>query len=204
MILPAPLDNNIRNLPSSKDFTQAAIKKALQRTAMDHWTFRYMLPALAGTALVGVLFGFSFPVFVAMLGIVGGSAATFLYKTMFNNDAFSIDYIAKLHKIIDDYTVEKRDNLKEELNCLGQKHAALQLEQFDLKLETMVDVLNQKFEKSQLTYQRYYSIAKEVYLSGIDNLNNIVIASKTMKSIDLTYIQYSLQEIEKKIKAIWL
>ncbi len=200
MTLPAKVENHLGYMPTSRDFTPAAIKKALLGTAFEHWSFRYALPALAGTGIIGALFGFSFPVFLAMLGIVGGSASGFIVNTLFRGSKFESQYINYLHRLIDEHTAEKRKNLKEDLVTLGEKRAALQLSQFDQKFEILVEVLNQKFDESQLTYQRYYGIAKEVYLSGIDNLNNIVLALKTMKSIDLNYIDFSLKEIEKKDK----
>jgi hypothetical protein len=200
MTLTATTEETKGFTPTSKDFTQTAIKKALLGTALEHWSFRYSLPALAGTGIVGALFGFSYPVFLVMLGIFGSSAAGFVVNTLFKGPKFETQYVNYLHRLIDEHTAEKRKNLKEHLNTFGEKRAVLQLDQFDKKFEVLVEVLNQKFETTQLTYQRYYGIAKEVYLSGIDNLNNIVISIKTMKSIDLDYINFSLSEIEKKDK----
>lgn len=185
-------------IPTSQDFTQKAIKKALMDTALDHWSFRYSLPAIAGTGIVGALFGFSYPIFLVMLGILGGTASSFVYNTLFRGQTFEKEYVENLHKIIDKHTEEKRKNLKEDLLEFKNLHGARQLEQFDQKFEVLVEVLNQKFDSSQLTYQRYYGIAKEVYLSGIDNLNRIMIASKTMNSIDLDYIDTTLKEVSRK------
>lgn len=187
-------------LPTSKDFTQGAIKKALINTALEHWTFRYSLPAIAGIVIIGALFGFTYLVFLTMLGIAAVSVGFFVINTLFKGPTFEKQYIEYLHRIMDEHTHEKLKHLKEDLLELGSKHAALQLDQFLQKFTILVEVLNQKFDESQLTYQRYYSIAKEVYLSGIDNLNHIVISLKTLKSIDLNYISASLKEIEKKDK----
>ncbi|MCK9206630.1 MAG: hypothetical protein M0P66_05915 [Salinivirgaceae bacterium] len=192
------MENTKDKIPTSQDFTQKAIKKALMDTALDHWSFRYSLPAIAGTGIVGALFGFSYPIFLVMLGILGGSASSFAYNTLFKGQTFEKKYVGNLHKIIDKHTEEKRKNLKEDLLEFKNLHGARQLEQFDQKFEVLVEVLNQKFDSSQLTYQRYYGIAKEVYLSGIDNLNRIMIASKTMNSIDLDYIDITLKEVSKK------
>ncbi|HAZ03593.1 MAG: hypothetical protein A2W95_02695 [Bacteroidetes bacterium GWA2_40_14] len=192
------MEDTKNKIPTSQDFTQKAIKKALMDTALDHWSFRYSLPAIAGTGIVGALFGFSYPIFLVMLGILGGSASSFVYNTLFKGQTFEKKYVENLHKIIDKHTEEKRKNLKEDLLEFKNLHGARQLEQFDQKFEVLVEVLNQKFDSSQLTYQRYYGISKEVYLSGIDNLNRIMIASKTMNSIDLDYIDTTLKEVSKK------
>ncbi|MCK7532840.1 MAG: hypothetical protein MZV63_18290 [Marinilabiliales bacterium] len=60
-----------------------------------------------------------------------------------------------------------------------------------------IEILNVKFpDKNQLTYNRYYTIAQEVFLSGIDNLNEVLLIHKTLDAIDMDYIERSLQRLE--------
>ena len=62
-----------------------------------------------------------------------------------------------------------------------------------------IEILDLKFpDKNQLTYNRYYTIAQEVFLSGIDNLNEVLLIHKTLDAIDMDYIDRSLQRIKDR------
>jgi hypothetical protein len=51
-------------------------------------------------------------------------------------------------------------------------------------------------DKNQLTYNRYYTVAQEVFLSGIDNLNEVLLIHKTLDAIDPEYIERSLKRLQ--------
>lgn len=187
-------------IPISNDFRPAAIKNALFKNSINHWSSRYFAPALLGTAVFGAFFGFSYELFLVMLGITGFSSSMFVYNQNIKADAFKQHYIKNLIELQEKSTQQKLENLKENLVKNNLTHSARQLDQFKQKFETIIEILNTKFDQTQLTYSRYYGIAQEVYLSGLDNLNDILIAKKTMNSIDLDYISLRLSELESKDK----
>jgi hypothetical protein len=193
------LDNVIINKePTSSDFTQKAINKALLNYSFGHWTFRYSIPIIFGAVVFGLFFGFSYNLFLAIIAIIGISALALIVNLYFRADIFRKRYIDFLMEKLSVIAEKKLHNLKEDLITFKHEHGAKQLGQFKLKFDALRDILKSKFDAGQLTYNRYYTIAQEVYLAGIDNLNDVVIALKTLKSIDLKYIDTRLAELKKK------
>jgi hypothetical protein len=193
------LDNVIINKePTSSDFTQNAISKALINYTFGHWSFRYAIPLIFGTLVFGLFFGFTYHLFLGILTIIGIAAFSLIYNLFFRAEKFRKKYLDFLMEKLADIAEKKLYNLKEDLLNYKHEHGAKQLDQFKLKFDVLLDILKSKFDASQLTYNRYYSIAQEVYLAGIDNLNDIVLALKAMNSIDLKYIEDRLSELKKK------
>ena len=52
------------------------------------------------------------------------------------------------------------------------------------KFDNLVEILGDKLDPREMTYNRYYSLAKEVLMSGIDNLSAILLALKSIREID--------------------
>lgn len=194
---------NLKNInpvrvPTSSDFTQASLNKKLFQYSIAHWSFRYTIPFILGAIVFGVLFSFSYELFLTILFIFGFGCAAFIFNVFFKGDKIKKKYTELLLKLLEEQTEQKLKNLENNLLSFKQTHGAKQLEQFRQKFEILVDILKYKFDVSQLTYNRYYSIAREVYLSGIDNLNDLVIALKTLDSIDLEYINDRLKSLKDK------
>jgi hypothetical protein len=193
------LDNVVINKePTSSDFTQKAISKALLNYSFGHWSFRYSIPLILGTLVFGLFFGFSYSLYLCILAILGLTAFSLIRNLFFRADSFRKNYLDLLLERLTSVAEKKLFNLKDDLTKYKHEHGAKQLEQFKRKFETLVEILKSKFDAGQLTYNRYYSIAQEVYLAGIDNLNDVVIALKTMRSIDLKYIDTRISELNKK------
>lgn len=185
-------------LPTSTDFTESAMNRALSRFSFGHWSFRYSFPILLGIGVYGLLFGFSYNLFLLTLGVIGFAISYLIYNQTIRAGKFKREYTNLLLQALEEKTEQKLANLKESLVEHGLEHCANQLEQFKQKFEILVDILKTKFDPDQLTYSRYYSIAKEVFLSGIDNLTDILIAQKTLNAIDVEYINRRLKEIDSK------
>jgi len=188
----------IEKTPTSSDFTPQAVNKALFEYATNHWSLRYAIPLLLGTGLFGLLFGYSYILFLLILGIIGLTGIGFINNIYFKADKFKNNYTRDLLQKLEMLTEKKLKDLQKNLKEYKNNHGAKQLEQLRQKFDILNDILKSKFDVSQLTFDRYYSIAREVYLSGLDNLNDVVIAEKTLRSIDLDYIDERLKELGKE------
>lgn len=182
-------------VPTSADFTPKAINRALMEYANNHWLFRYSIPLFFGSILFSVLFGFSYAKFLVSIGLLGLAGFSWIINYYFSADKFKRKYLDHLNQIIADYTQAKLKNLKEDLNKFNDYVATKQLEQFIKKFEVLVDILKTKFDPDSLTFGRYFGIVQEVYLSGIDNLADILVAHKTVQSIDVNYINDRLNKL---------
>lgn len=184
-----------KKIPTSKDFAPMAIKKALFDFAVNHWLFRYSIPLLLGSIVFSALFGFSYFNFLIILGIFGLGVSSLIVNFFFRSDKFKVRYVEQLNALIEEHTKGKLKRLKDDLGKYQDTQAGKQLEQFIKKFDVLVDILKHKFDPDSLTFGRYVGIAQEVYLSGIDNLSDILLAHKTIKSIDKNYIHDRINAI---------
>jgi hypothetical protein len=184
--------------PRPEDFEEQAIIKALNKSIMDNW----FVGASIGAIPVGILTAFllgtgiGIPIIGGALLLGGGAWA---WKRFFKGDMFFNQYRDHLRQLLDEDTERRRNELQQSLDAYGNKHACEQLEQFQNKIKVFIEILDMKFpDKNQLTYNRYYTIAQEVFLSGIDNLNEVLLIHKTLDAIDMDYIERSLQRVENR------
>jgi hypothetical protein len=184
--------------PQIEDFEEKAIIKALNKSIMDNWFVGASIGAIPVGILTAILLGTG--VGVPIIGgaiLLGGG--TWAWKRYFKGDSFFDQYRDHLRQLLDEDTERRRNELQQSLDAYGNKHACEQLEQFQNKNKVFIEILNLKFpDKNQLTYNRYYTIAQEVFLSGIDNLNEVLLIHRTLDAIDLDYIDRSLQQLEKR------
>jgi len=184
--------------PKPEDFEEKAIISALNKSIMDNWFVGASIGAIPVGILTAILFGtgVGVPIIGGALLLGGG---TWAWKRFFRGDSFSESYRIHLRQLIDEDTERRRNELQKSLDAYGNRHAGEQLEQFQTKIKVFIEILDLKFpDKNQLTYNRYYTIAQEVFLSGIDNLNEVLLIHKTLDAIDIDYIERSLQRIEKR------
>ena len=184
--------------PRPEDFEEQAIIRALNRSIMDNW----FVGASIGAIPVGILTSFLLGTGVG-IPIIGGAlilgGGAWAWKRFFKGDKFFDQYRNHLRQLLDEDTERRRNKLQQSLDAYGNKHACEQLEQFQNKIKVFIEILDMKFpDKNQLTYNRYYTIAQEVFLSGIDNLNEVLLIHKTLDAIDINYIERSLMRIESR------
>jgi hypothetical protein len=184
--------------PGIEDFEEEAITKALNKSIMDNWFVGATIGAIPVGILTAILLGTG--VGVPIIGgaiLLGGG--TWAWKRFINGDKFFDQYRNHLRQLLDEDTERRRYELQQSLDAYGNRHACEQLEQFRNKIKVFIEILNVKFpDKNQLTYNRYYTIAQEVFLSGIDNLKEVLLIHKTLDAIDMDYIERSLQRLEKR------
>jgi len=184
--------------PGIEDFEEEAIIQALNKSIMDNWFVGATIGAIPVGILTAILLGTG--VGVPIIGgaiLLGGG--TWAWKRFINGDKFFVQYRNHLRQLLDEDTERRRYELQQSLDAYGNKHACEQLEQFQNKIKVFIEILDMKFpDKNQLTYNRYYTIAQEVFLSGIDNLNEVLLIHKTLDAIDMNYIERSLMRIESR------
>jgi hypothetical protein len=184
--------------PRVEDFEEKAIIRALNRSIMDNWFVGASIGAIPVGILTAILLGTG--VGVPIIGgaiLLGGG--TWAWKRFFKGDRFSDQYRDHLRHLLYEDTKRRRHELQQSLDAYGNKHACEQLEQFQNKIKVFIEILDIKFpDKNQLTYNRYYTIAQEVFLSGIDNLNEVLLIHKTLDAIDINYIERSLKRLEAR------
>lgn len=180
-------------VPTVHDFSPAAIKKALKRNARNHWGTRYSGVLLLLSILAGGLFGFSELIFFSIVGTVGIGCISWVYNYYIKAGNFELRYVERLRRALEQQTHRKRQRLKQDLVEVGCQEGARQLDQLWNKFDSLAELLADKLDTGELTYNRYYGIAQEVLLSGIDNLTAVVSALKSVSEIDVKHINQRLK-----------
>jgi hypothetical protein len=85
--------------------------------------------------------------------------------------------------------------LKAELDRLEDPRPAYQLQAIGEKRDNLTAILDERLKAGELTYSRYQSTAQQVYLAVIGNLREVSIARKSVRTIDVDYIDTRLGEL---------
>jgi len=185
------LQNRIR------DFSKSAISKANVSEALHHWTFRYSTAALIGSLIFGVIIGLSEPVFWFSLGTVVTTIASYAFHRYYKAGQFERMYVLTMNKQIEQETIAKRELLAEELTKHHCSEGAQQLEQLQADFDSLVELLETKLDRREITFQRYHGMIQEVYLSGIDNLRTILTTLMSVSEIDTDVLKAKIDKLKQ-------
>ncbi|MEE8434098.1 MAG: hypothetical protein V3S64_04845 [bacterium] len=96
---------------------------------------------------------------------------------------------------------EKLRLLEADLKEMGSTQGVTQLKFLREKFESLTDVLKRRLSAGELTYGRYLGTAEQVYLSAVDNLNDLTVSLKSVSSIHPGYINKRLKELGNSSEA---
>ncbi len=190
--------SNKKSLSNYQAFTPKSIKKALFNYSLNHWSFRYALASLISAIIATSIFGLNEVTFISLIGSATLSALAWVWNYFIKAGQFEEKYILKLRDAIHQKTAQRRNKLSKELVHLKEFKGYKQLEILEKKFLTLIEMLDKKFDRQELTYKRYFGIAQEVYLSAIDNLTTIVLAHKGIHHIQAKEIQARIDLMQKK------
>jgi hypothetical protein len=155
-------------------------------------------PAAAGVlGGLGAALLTSSPALVAGAAIGGGVAAVSLgVNYLLRHQHFASRYLESAHETLVAYRAAVLKDLEKDLRELGAREGRSQFERFGEKIKTFEEVLGDKLGKQELTYGRFLGIAEQVYLSGIDNLRQIVVSLRSLGTVDEKYIRQRIGILE--------
>lgn len=86
--------------------------------------------------------------------------------------------------------------LTAELDAIEDPQPAEQLAALRQKRQSLVKVLERRLDAGEITYARYLATSQQVYNSALHNLREVAVAHESISSIDETYIQRRLAELD--------
>jgi hypothetical protein len=86
--------------------------------------------------------------------------------------------------------------LRAELDALADTQPTEQLDALLQKRQSLINVLQRRLDAGEITYARYLSTSQQVFSSALDNLHEIALASESISTIDETYIDRRLAELD--------
>lgn len=169
------------------------IKKKLLKQSLGSAVVAYPAALTTLGLVAGGLFGFTG--IITGLIALGASVSIGGFTTL-----FALKREENIKKIMSQITQEMEQrrelivrDLKDNIAQFNLRKAEVQLESFQSHFATFVDVLDDRFHPTELTFLRYMNVAEQVYLSGMDNLRDAVISHKAVNATDI-------QELEARLK----
>jgi len=86
--------------------------------------------------------------------------------------------------------------LRAELDALVDTQPIEQLDALLSKRQSLINVLKRRLDAGELTYARYLSTSQQVFSSALDNLHEVADAYESISTIDETYIDRRLAELD--------
>lgn len=178
------------------DLSKRAVDMAVLAGSLQH-------PAVVYPAAAGVVGGLgaalitASPLMIAGAVVGGGVAALALgVNYLFRRDYFASRYLEAAHKNLVEYRQALLQTLEQDLAQVKAKEAMAQLDRFTEKLRIFEDVLDDKLDPKELTFQRFMGIAEQVYLSGLDNLRQVASIRKSAGGVDEAYIRNRIKQLK--------
>jgi len=179
-----------------RDLSPAAIKKAV---ISDSSQKPLSLLSAMGVALGGA-FALLIEPTVTALVVTGASGligiTSFSWDVFLRGDQQASRIVESYRQQLEQERLAAIKTLSNEFFELDNSTGTKQLELFEGKFQTFVKVLERKFNREEFTFNRYRTIAEQVYLGGIDELNRAVVALRSIESIDTEYLRDKLASYE--------
>jgi hypothetical protein len=187
----------MRSKSISKDISPSTIKKEVISTSLQKPFTVY--PATVGAlgAFYSLLFGSNIITLVAM--IAGGSVTLFnwVYEYYIKGDQHANRFVTLYRMELEKRRIDALKHLEEELSEIQNEQAVNQVLLFRRKYDNFQAILDRKLDATELTYNRYLSIAEQVFLNGLDNLENAAIALKSISAINVDRIKKDIKALDQ-------
>lgn len=154
-------------------------------------------PTMLG-AISGAFYFLIEPIMV--VGIAGAALATIGIGSLIVNgfirrDAFALEAMQKINAKLE------RDRIKD-MGILSSKLDSeltrQQLDRIQDKFSTFRDVLNERFQKGTITYNRFLSTAQEIFKLSVKRIEEIHLKEKQIAGIDCRGVEKRLRQLNKE------
>lgn len=180
---------------ASQSVTSDKLPGLLLRRSMSSPFVMYPTVTAGLGAVAGALFGFTILPGALLLGGLAVAAGGFVTEFGVRRETNVKAIILAATREMESEREQIITSLHKEINETTLPTARNQLNDFKIKFDTFVDVLDDRFNPGELTFIRYMSVAEQVYLSALDNLRNAVISSKAIQSTDVKNLESRLANL---------
>jgi predicted component of type VI protein secretion system len=183
------------------DFSQGAIQKAVQGKIIQNPVSMYSVAlGTVGAIAAGILFP-NLPLIICSAGLCIFGISSIIINFAVRKGIFETRYLAYLNRLLDRQKQLVLTRIKRELTKLSSDkglkiysdQAVYQFEKIQLKFDNFKRILSEKFDPAEITYGRFFGTTEQLYLSVLDNLEDIMNSLSTASNIDDAYIEERLQ-----------
>ena len=122
------------------------------------------------------------------------------YANTFNQKGVGkISSSEELTKKINNIEKEIREKtFDERIDEFQDKRIKQQINILDKKLHLFLDILSQKMDPAELTYNKYKQSFERVYMMALENIKDVVSSQRIIESIDKEELQEELERLKKQ------
>ncbi len=124
-----------------------------------------------------------------------GALASIAWPVIFTRSDSFLQRMYRWTEGLESIRNEEMATLSSDFDELGFEQGNVQMKQLHEKFSNLVEVLKRRLNSGELTYGRYLAMAEQVYLSAMDNLNEVAVALRSVSTIDPDHIERRLGEI---------
>jgi len=182
--------------PLMKDVSPKAVKKSVLSAATQQPLTIYPAAISVLGAAFALLIGVNF-FSLAAIGIGGVvTSLSWLWEYFAKGNDHASRFVSKCRAETENRRRAALAQLQKDMQEAGDEQGLKQIQLFKEKYDNFVQILSRKLNESELTYQRYLIIAEQVFLGGLDNLENAALTMKSVSAIDLDHIEQTLAELQ--------
>lgn len=184
---------------SKPDLSPAAIQRAVTKKTIQKPYVLYPLAVglLGGLAAV-VLEPSAYLVIPAIIGAMAGAGA-WIYDMTLRRQFHAGEYLKKIHAILESDRKDSLKHLKLTLQDVDAEAELNQLQRLQAKYDTFEELLRRKLNPGELSFNRYLSMAEQVFLAALDNLKRIADIKKSIAAIDEKHIRQRIGKLSADV-----
>ena len=183
--------------PRPEPITPASIERAVRARILGSPYVLYPGVAALLSGMGALLFTSPLTVGLALAGPVL-LLAGWQYEKRVHSPAYLLSYLAEANRRLGAERSAKSEDLLAKLEEVGATQGMEQLRMFQGKFQNYREILGQKFRPEELTYGRYLGIAEQVYLAGLDNLERVYLALKSVSTVDAAALTARLAPLARE------
>lgn len=144
----------------------------------------------------GVWWWFSPSLLVSVGFAVLGVILLAIWPPLYATSTANLAAITSAQQRIDVATIDKIQQLEQQLRKLDADQAVAQLRGLREKLQSVTAVVEARLNAGELAFARYLGTAEQVYLAAVDNLQQVAISMTSVGSININQIDQRLPKVD--------
>ncbi len=180
------------------DFSKKAINKEVAKQTIQKPYVLYPtgIAILAGAA--ALLFGGGSALVAAAATGAFVGLGSWIFNMTLRKQVHIGEYLARMNSILASQTQRSIGELRTELQRVDEKQGFKQIELLQRKYGAFNDILENKFNKGEITFNRYHAMVEQVFLAVLDNLKQITNIKQGINVIDEEHIRDRIQTLERQ------
>ena len=178
------------------DFSKKAVDKAVAKeTSQKPYVVFPAAVGLAAGAAALLFGGGSVLMATAATGAFVG-LGSWIFNMTLRKQVHVADYLYRMNRILASHTQRSIGELREELQRVDEQQGFKQIELLQNKYSAFNEILENKFNKGEITFNRYHAMVEQVFLAVLDNLKQITNIKQSINVIDENHINDRIQALK--------